>query len=249
MESRVHILSIAGFDPSAGAGLLADIKTFEQIRCYGLSVCTANTIQNDVSFKACHWVEISIIKSQIDSLFERFKIDYAKIGIVENWLVLKELVDALLDNNPKIKIVLDPILKSSSDFDFHASQSIHLDEVLDKIYLLTPNYLEIQQLYADKNREESIQHIMAKTNLFLKGGHRPENVGVDELFTVQNTTHTFQPTAANCTTKHGSGCVLSSAITGYLGMGLGLITACKEGKKYSEGFLCSNTALLGYHNI
>jgi len=55
MKNRPYILTIAGFDPSGGAGLTADIKTFESLKCYGLAVCTANTVQNDTAFSACYW--------------------------------------------------------------------------------------------------------------------------------------------------------------------------------------------------
>ena len=93
MKTRPNILTIAGFDPSNGAGLTADIKTFEALKCYGLAVCTANTVQNDIEFKDCHWISKSVIKKQIEVLFTQFKIDVVKIGIVENWKILSEIVD------------------------------------------------------------------------------------------------------------------------------------------------------------
>ena len=82
MSKRPYILSIAGFDPSNGAGFVADVKTFEALKCYGLSVCTANTIQNDVEFTNCYWTPIDIIKKQIEILFNRFKIDVVKICLL-----------------------------------------------------------------------------------------------------------------------------------------------------------------------
>ena len=121
MKKRPYVLTIAGFDPSGGAGLIADIKTFEALKVYGLSVCTANTIQNDIDFKSCYWVDIEIIKHQIAILFDRFRIDYVKIGIIKNWEILNTIIDLLLRKNAEIKIVLDPVLRSSSNFDFHAS--------------------------------------------------------------------------------------------------------------------------------
>ena len=93
MRKRPNILTIAGFDPSNGAGLTADVKTFETLKCYGLSVCTANTIQDDSEFKACHWMPVEVILDQIEVLFKRFQINYVKIGIVENWETLSLLVE------------------------------------------------------------------------------------------------------------------------------------------------------------
>lgn len=247
MKKRPNILTIAGFDPSNGAGLTADIKTFEQLKCYGFAVCSANTIQNDITFTSCHWTSIEIIKSQIEVLFNRFNIDFVKIGIVENWVVLDELITLLLAKNSNIKIVLDPVLKSSSSFTFHTSNVTLLDEILDKIYLLIPNYEEIEQLYTHKSIEETIQHISSKTNLFLKGGHRPEAIGLDQLFTKNGKQFSFQPKGNNISEKHGSGCVLSSAITGYLALEFPLAKACIKGKRYTEKVLSSNKTLLGYH--
>jgi hydroxymethylpyrimidine/phosphomethylpyrimidine kinase len=248
LKKRPSILTIAGFDPSNGAGLTADIKTFEALKCYGLSVCTANTIQNDIEFKTCHWTEIILILNQMEILFNRFEINYVKIGIVENWEILSIIINRLQELNPEIKIVLDPVLKSSSDFSFHSNNSEKLDDILSKIYLLTPNYNEIQQLYPEKDIEETIAYISSKTNLFLKGGHRTDKIGRDVLYITNKKQFTLNPKSFNCSEKHGSGCVLSSAITSYLALGFPLLKACKEGKRYTEKFLNSNKSLLGFHS-
>ncbi|WP_282085503.1 hydroxymethylpyrimidine/phosphomethylpyrimidine kinase [Aquimarina algiphila] len=258
MKNRPYILTIAGFDPSGGAGLVADVKTIEAIKGYGLAVCTANTIQNDIELKTCYWVDVEVIKHQIEILFDRFTIEFVKIGIVQNWNVLNEIIDVLIEKNKKIKIVLDPILKSSSDFDFHKSNNDSSDldvkqnnfeQILEKIYLLTPNYQEIEKLYTDKTIEETIVHISNKTNLFLKGGHREENVGKDELYTRKGKRFTLNAKEQNVSEKHGSGCVLSSAVTTYLGLGFPLLKACFRAKRYTEKVLSSNDTLLGYHRV
>lgn len=251
MQNRPNVLTIAGFDPSSGAGLTADIKTFEALKCYGIAVCTANTIQNDKDFEICHWIEEQIIKDQIEVLLKRFKIDYVKIGIIQNWKVLLDIIDFLLEKNSNMKIVLDPVLKSSSAYDFHELSIVarEFEEILDKIYLLTPNYSEIKAFYPDKTIKETIQHISNKTNVLLKGGHREEMLGKDELFTKQGTYFVLNPKNKNMTEKHGSGCVLSSAITAYLSQGFPLLKSCYRGKRYIEKVLSSNTSLLGYHKF
>ena len=248
MKKRPYILTIAGLDPSSGAGLTADVKTFETLKCYGLSVCTANTVQNDTDFEACHWMTSDVILEQLNILFKRFQIDYVKIGIVENWNVLSLIVDELLELNPKIKIVLDPVLSSSSKFDFHNSNTEILDKLLPKIYMLTPNYNEIKQLYFELNLQDAIKHISSKTNLLLKGGHHPDKLGQDVLFTLKGKQCNLNPKFSDCSEKHGSGCVLSSAITSYLALGFPLLKACYRGKRYTEKFLSSNKSLLGFHS-
>ncbi|MFS4455961.1 hydroxymethylpyrimidine/phosphomethylpyrimidine kinase [Maribacter sp. 2304DJ31-5] len=247
IADRPYVLTIAGFDPSGGAGLTSDIKTFEALKCYGLAVCTANTIQNDIEFTTCHWTTTNIIIAQLDILFKRFEINVVKIGIVKNWQVLSEIITTLLHYNPNIKIILDPVLRSSSNFEFHASDENILDEILDKLHLLTPNFQEIKQLYHHKNTDETIQHISSKTNLLLKGGHRPDNLGQDVLVTLNGKQYDLNPGAINHKEKHGSGCVLSSAISSHLALGEPLLTACSNGKRYTEQFLSSCKHLLGYH--
>ncbi|WP_025742753.1 hydroxymethylpyrimidine/phosphomethylpyrimidine kinase [Aquimarina pacifica] len=259
MKTRPNILTIAGFDPSSGAGFTADIKTIEALKGYGLAVCSANTIQNDMLFETCHWTPIEVIKNQIDILFDRFTIDVVKIGIVQNWFVLNEIIDRLLQKSKDIKIVLDPVLTASSNYNFHNKEVLtktqqlksqdHFDQILDKIYLLTPNYKEIEQLYTDKTIEETITYISSKTNLFLKGGHRKDTIGKDELFTKKGKHFILNPKGENNYEKHGSGCVLSSAITTYLGRELPLLQACYRAKRYTEKVLSSNKTLLGYHRI
>lgn len=247
MKQRPYILTIAGFDPSGGAGLVADVKTFEALKCQGLSVCTANTVQNDIAFEACHWVDVEVIKSQVSILFDRFEINFVKIGIVENWKVLSEIVDLLVEKNPKIKIILDPVLKSSSNFEFHTSDDKEMDSLLSKLFLITPNYDEIQQLYANKAIDEVIAHISKSTNLYLKGGHNEEAVGKDHLYLTNGKHFIFNPKEKNISEKHGSGCVLSSAIAAHLARQFPIMKACFRGKRYVEKVMSSNKTLLGYH--
>lgn len=247
MKQRPYILSIAGFDPSGGAGLTADLKTFEQLKCYGVAACTANTVQDDTCFSACYWSPVAVIIDQLTKLLTRFPIRFVKIGVVENWQVLLEIVRFLHRQKPGIRIILDPVLRSSSDFQFHHSVAAPLDELLPQLYLITPNLLEMEKLYPDRDVAETATHLAARTNLLLKGGHDPALTGRDVLYCPDGSRFTLQPKRRDCTEKHGSGCVLSSAITGYLAKGYPLLKAVYRGKRYTEKFLASTPGLLGYH--
>ncbi len=253
MKIRPKVITIAGLDPSGGAGILADIKTFETLKCYGLAVCTANTTQSDITFENCHWVDVEVIKDQIQILFERFEINFVKIGIVQNWSILNQIIDFLLLKNKAIKIILDPILKSSSAFEFHNSNTWNIginsdfDDVLDKIHLITPNYHEVEKLFFDKSIQDTIDYIRSKTNLLLKGGHNKNAIGKDELYSKGGEKYILNPKGHNISQKHGSGCVLSSAILSYQALGFSLLKSCYRGKRYTEKFLSSNNSLLGYH--
>lgn len=247
---RPYILTIAGFDPSSGAGLTADIKTMEALKCYGLGVCTSNTVQNDIVFEACHWSSIDQIKAQIGLLFDRFKIDIVKIGIVENWLVLNKVIDILIERNCSIRIILDPIIRSSTSYDFNKMEQqnmILFEEILKKIYLITPNYDEVKSLYKKLEVDDTINKIQTMTNILLKGGHRSD-IGVDDLYQKNGKHYKFKPNDVNVSDKHGSGCVLSSAICCFLAFGNSLNKSCEKGKNYTERFLASNNSLLGFHS-
>ncbi|OEI81534.1 hydroxymethylpyrimidine/phosphomethylpyrimidine kinase [Formosa algae] len=243
------ILTIAGLDPSSGAGITSDIKTFEAHGLYGLSVCTAVTVQNDINFKDCVWIESHIIIKQIETLFERFSIGVVKIGIIESWSVLSKVTETVVRLNPNIKIILDPILKASSGFEFHESTDIDVfSAILEKCYFITPNYNEIQNLFPRKTISETIAFISAQTNIYLKGGHRNDKKGWDEIYHSGIVQINFKPGPHAVHDKHGSGCVLSAALASYVAKQLPLEDACKLAKQYAEYFLSSNNSLLGTHN-
>ncbi len=250
MKNRPNILAIAGFDPSAGAGLLADIKTIEALKCYGMSVCTANTIQTDQEFVACHWIDSVVILKQLETLLHRVTFDVVKIGIIQDWEILLEIIGLLKKVNPSVRVVWDPVLSSSTNFSFHEKHSAkQIEQVLDAVYLVTPNYIELQQLLPEETMEETLNNIQKRTNLYLKGGHRPDVIGKDELFAKEANIYTLNPKMKGCTEKHGSGCVLSSAIAAYLALDFPLLKACYRAKRYTEKVLVSNKGLLGYHRI
>jgi hydroxymethylpyrimidine/phosphomethylpyrimidine kinase len=249
LSAHQYILTIAGFDPSSGAGLTSDIKTFQAHGLYGLSVCTAVTVQNDVDFFESHWMETEVVVNQIDVLFQRFSIDYVKIGIVKNWLSLSQIISKLKVLNPSVKIVLDPVLKASAGFDFHEQEMMNFfDGILSQLTLITPNYEEIKALYPNRSIDETIEHISSKTNLYLKGGHRSDKVGLDQLFYNKIVQLNIEPGINNVSSKHGSGCVLSSVLASNLALGYSLTESAQLSKKYIEQFLSSNTTLLGTHS-
>ncbi|TLP77263.1 hydroxymethylpyrimidine/phosphomethylpyrimidine kinase [Maribacter sp. ACAM166] len=248
MNNLKTILTIAGHDPCAGAGITSDVKTFDAHGLHGLSVCTAITIQNDIEFKQCSWIPVETILSQIQIVFERFEINTVKIGIVESWQTLRLIVEKLHAINPKVKIVLDPIIKASAGFDFHQSEDQNiLEAIWSKCYIITPNYDEIQSLYPQMTIEDTLEHIGSFTNIYLKGGHRKDKKGYDELYYSQIVMVNIPPFTTEVLEKHGSGCVLSSALASNIDMEVELEDACRNAKKYTEHYLNSHPSLLGIH--
>jgi hydroxymethylpyrimidine/phosphomethylpyrimidine kinase len=249
-ENRPIVLTIAGFDPSGGAGVLADIKTFEQHKVYGLAINTANTIQTENEFQRIQWTPIDFVVESIITLLNNYPVTVVKIGIVPSLSYLNEIIFFLKKHSPTIKIIWDPILKSSSEFNFLtlSSQQILID-ILSQIDLITPNFDEIRKFNLEEKNTSTIASSYSKyCSVLLKGGHNPTETGVDYLFT-QKEVFRLMPKEALLFEKHGSGCVLSSAITANFAMGQTLKTACENAKIYTENYLLSNSTKLGFHYV
>lgn len=248
-DNRPYVLSIAGFDPSAGAGVLSDIKCFEQHEVYGFGICTALTVQTDASFISCDWMDASQIIAQLKPLMEKFAIGACKIGLIKDSAVLLEVASYIRSVNQNIKIVLDPVLKSSSGFLFHHWELSGLTAVLSQLDLITPNYQEMQRMGNSENVEEMASIWSAYCPVLLKGGHNNNAPGTDFLFRAEKASLAFPGNGENVYQKHGSGCVLSASITANLAHGFPLDEACRKAKHYTEIFLKSNESLLGYQSL
>jgi len=247
-ENRPYVLSIAGFDPSAGAGILADIKTIENNEAYGLGVISALTYQNDNAFEKVEWMSVSQIIEQLEVLQKRFSFEYIKIGLIQNLEILNQLISYLISHISYLKIIWDPILKASAGFEFHKKVNLKLlEDICKQLYLITPNINEACELGRFNNAQQNAEYLSSFCNVYLKGGHDEENTGRDILFLKNKKQLVFEASQKNISPKHGSGCVLSSAITANLAKGMNIENACAEGKKYVSAFLASNDSLLGYH--
>jgi len=247
LANRPYAISIAGFDPSAGAGVLADVKCFEQHHVYGFGICSALTVQTDSEFLKNDWLDSSQIIAQLEPLMARFKVSACKIGLIKDISVLHEVVCFLKSKSTDLKVIVDPVLKASSGYEFHdwANGMQALAPVLQQIDLITPNYHEMLSL---GGQIETISHWAQSCPVLLKGGHNIAFRGTDYLH-AQDSIYEFSPGAAEVHQKHGSGCVLSTAIAANMALGYPLKQACRNAKLYIEKFLNSNNTLLGYHSL
>lgn len=248
--SREAVLSIAGFDPCGGAGVLADIKAFEQIGVYGCGITTSITYQNDIHFEGLHWLPFPEIEKQFKPLAERFLFHYVKIGLIENLEVLQQCIDMLKNHNPEIKIIWDPILKASAGFEFHSDfDKLRLNELLESLYLVTPNREEIFKLNPGKNDETGAEDLAEFCNVLLKGGHADDAEAADILFLKGNKgKHIFYGKREENISKHGSGCVLSAVLSGFMQKTGSLLESCSLAKDYTFQFLKSAEGRLGFHH-
>ncbi|KRB54405.1 hydroxymethylpyrimidine/phosphomethylpyrimidine kinase [Flavobacterium sp. Root186] len=248
-ENRPFVLTIAGLDPSGGAGILADIKTFEQHKVSGFAISTANTIQTENTFYEVQWTDLSFVIRSIETFFLNYKISAVKIGIVSSLHDLSRIVSTIKLLSPSTKIVWDPVLKSTTKFEFTVIKDYSdLHKILSKIDLITPNYNEIEVLFPGFISKNLRPQNEISTHILLKGGHNKSAIGTDLLF-FKNEIFDLLPTHKKCFEKHGSGCVLSAAIASNLALNHNITEACKNAKTYIENYLSSSSTLIGYHYV
>jgi hydroxymethylpyrimidine/phosphomethylpyrimidine kinase len=247
MTKKPYVLSIAGYDPSAGAGVLSDVKTFEAIGVYGLAIATCITYQNDSEFGGVHWLSKKKIKNQLYLLLPAYDIKYVKIGLIRNTALLSEIIELLISFKKDIQIVWDPVGKASAGFSFHRKLSEkNLHHIYNSIEFITPNYDEIEMLTQETDRKKGAAAIAKYCNVFLKGGHSEASPGTDHIW-LKRKPYTLPPQSVSKFGKHGTGCVLSSALAAYLALGKTPLKACRLAKDYTLDFINSNESNLGYH--
>lgn len=243
-DERPLVLSIAGYDPTGGAGVLADIKTLEQFRVQGMAVLTAHTLQTADALMDITWYRLPTVIKAVSTLMSAYAFPVVKIGIVPDSEFLDAILQVVRQYNPEAFIIWDPVIRSSSGFRFFREESLQeLSPLLDMIQLLTPNYPEYKLLQHYGLFDPAYEKQGA---VLLKGGHRNDRTGTDILMERESCT-VFPPWNTALHPKHGSGCILSAAIAGRMAWGAPLHDAIRSAKNYVERVLNSNTSLLGYH--
>ncbi|SMG31592.1 hydroxymethylpyrimidine/phosphomethylpyrimidine kinase [Sphingobacterium psychroaquaticum] len=249
LQDYPFVLNIAGFDPSAGAGILADIKTCEQIGVYGLGILTCNTLQTEHQFHKLDWMPMQQIATAIDTMCRQYPIEAVKIGVVKDMFQLEAIIQNVRTHLPNTFIIWDPILRATTGANFFQKDSLS-EKVLVDLDLITPNYHEITAFLArGEDIESGCKRIAKSCALLLKGGHHPTAPGLDQLF-YRSKVWKYPPHTTLLTyPKHGSGCVLSAAIAAYIAQGYDVGEACGRAKGYTADFLASNHTLLGNHYV
>ncbi|MGB0870406.1 MAG: hydroxymethylpyrimidine/phosphomethylpyrimidine kinase [Flavobacteriales bacterium] len=244
---REKVLTIAGFDPSGGAGILADIKAFEENKCLGMAVQTAFTIQNEVEVEDVFWHADTKVEAQIKILAKTNQFDAIKIGICKDFEKFIQILNWCHQYFPKAKVIWDPILKSSSGFDFIGN--LNADDIpWTKIDWITPNWTEAKAIFnlEDESLIKGIQKLNLPTKILVKGGHNPKKDGRDHLITNGNI-YPFKAKRQIEYQKHGSGCIFSASLTAMVARHFPDIKAVLKSKKYTLNCLESNSSLLAYH--
>lgn len=240
-----NVLSIAGSDPSAGAGIQADLKTFAALGCYGLCAITALTVQNTQGVFDVSVLPADLVGAQIDALFADSAIKAVKIGMLGSVEIAEVVADRLARYQPSF-VVLDPVLASSSGA---ALATGHLAKALvarlaPHVTLVTPNLMEAAAL-ADTEMPRTAEEMKAVaeklhrrgfTAVLVKGGHAVGDSADDILFDGRDH-QTFSLPRLGTRNTHGTGCTLSSAIAAYLAHGHALAESVAAAKFYLQGAL------------
>ncbi len=231
-------LTIAGFDPSGGAGIQADIKTFKEHGIYGLSAPTAITVQDSTGVKALFPIQVGELSEVISTLFEDFDIKGIKIGMLATCENIRS-VARLLDAYRPIHIVVDPVFSSSNGYPLLEDKGVDLfiKTILPLTYLITPNILEASMITGSpvegrKDMERAALEIkgLGARNVLVKGGHL-KGIPVD-ILCGDDGISCFEAERIEKSPIHGTGCVLSSAITANLVNGYPLKEAVYRGREF-----------------
>ena len=235
-----NALSIAGSDPSGGAGIQADLKVFSAHNIYGMAAITALTAQNTKGVSAIKTLSADFVVEQIKLVFADIRVDAVKIGMIAN-AEIAEAVASTLSEVQANNIVLDPVMIAKGGAPLLAEEAMECmrDMLLPLADILTPNLPEAAALLGEpeaRNREDMLGQAKAllglgARNIYLKGGHFKSDESPDLLLTPE-AEHWLESRRINTKNTHGTGCSLSASIAAKKASGVSHIDAAVAAKKY-----------------
>jgi len=244
------VLTIAGFDPSSGAGVTADIKTIAAHRCYGVSAITALTVQSTAGVRGVVPVDPKLLALTLEELQMDVKVSAVHIGMLGSSEIVSVVADFLNDarlNN----VVLDPVFKSSSGAALLDEPGVELiiQRLLRLADVITPNVdeaaaltgFEVKDLAQMKRAAERLHEIGAKS-VVVTGGHLSR--AIDVLSVKGDQVQTYRADRMNSPNTHGTGCAFSTAIACQLALGQSLPMAVLLAKAYVLAAI-KNSYLIG----
>jgi hydroxymethylpyrimidine/phosphomethylpyrimidine kinase len=243
MQNAMKVaLTIAGSDGCGGAGIQADLKTFQALGVYGLSAVTAVTVQNTQRVYAIEEINPKIVHDQITSLFDDIQIDAIKIGMASSVAIVDAIAGALaeVDRPP---VVLDPVMISKSGCALlkeNARQAL-VEKLFPLAEVVTPNIHEAEALVGypitdEKGMEDAARQILdlGAAKVVVKGGHMAGDQATDLAYDGAAFRRVSSPRKETVNT-HGTGCTFSSAIAAYIAKGQPFFDAVELAKTYITG--------------
>lgn len=242
MKQYTRALTIAGSDPSGGAGIQADLKTFSALGVYGMSAIVAVVDENTVGVTGVHPIPVQFVTGQIRSCLDDIGADAVKIGMLHS----SELIHAVRDtlaNYSITNIVLDPVMVATSGDPLLEREAVDTlrDELIPTATVITPNIDEAEILLNAKINSQDELPDMARElgklgpnlSVLLKAGHLEGDTLTDIFY--NGTTGKLIPLKSKkiaTVNTHGTGCTLSSAIATYLALGRDVLDATMRGKLF-----------------
>ncbi len=232
------VLTIAGSDPSGGAGLQLDLKVFADHGVYGAAAVTALTVQDTLGVHRVQAVEPELVSQQIEAVLGDLPVAAVKIGMLGELGVVQAVARALVALPAGLPVVLDPVLRSSSGKPLleEAAVDALVGGLLPRLRLLTPNLDEYELLDASVGglrahcREQGVA-------LLVKGGHGHGDRLVDRLWLADGALCELGHERVDTPNTHGTGCALSSAIAARLARGCSVVQAVRGGVDYLQALL------------
>jgi hydroxymethylpyrimidine/phosphomethylpyrimidine kinase len=235
-----NVLSIAGSDPSGGAGIQADLKTIAALGGYGMAAITALTAQNTQGVSGVHVPPVDFIGAQIDAIFADIEVHAVKIGMLATGDIARKVAERLAAHGAH-NIVLDPVLVATSGDALGAPDVVEamLAALFPLATLVTPNLPEAARLSGttlaagvDAQQALALQLAQSTKAVLVKGGHAAGSEAIDILALPNGQVQTFRAPWVMTNNTHGTGCTLSSAIATRLAQGADLTQAVSDAKAY-----------------
>lgn len=240
------VLTIAGFDPSSGAGVTADLMVFRAHGLFGLSCITGLTVQSTQGVRSSHPVAAVVVRETLDCLWDDLPVDGIKIGMLataENVAAVADFLAQMRKRKAGVAVVLDPVLVSSSGRELLDARGVEglRERLLPLVDWVTPNLDELAVLSGRRVRERddlpeaarALQRASRGLNVFATGGHLA--VPDDFVLTSEGRMRWLAGERVETTSTHGTGCALSSALL--CGLVRGDVDAPLAAKEYVAGAL------------
>ncbi|MDC0073697.1 bifunctional hydroxymethylpyrimidine kinase/phosphomethylpyrimidine kinase [Alphaproteobacteria bacterium] len=231
-----RILSIAGTDPSGGAGIQADIKTISALNAYAMTVITALVAQNTCGVSSIVEIDSNFVEEQIDCVLNDIGVDAIKIGMLHSVDIINSVEKKIKTQSNLIPVVLDPVMFAKSGDSLLENNACNalIDLMIPISTIVTPNNPEAERIVGNKinNEAEAIEAgkkiiSMGAKSVLMKGGHREGDL-VKDILVYSNGLEIIESKRQESNNTHGTGCTLSSALATGLGQNLNILDATKK---------------------
>ncbi|MDG5786050.1 bifunctional hydroxymethylpyrimidine kinase/phosphomethylpyrimidine kinase [Evansella sp. AB-P1] len=248
-------LTIAGSDSGGGAGIQADLKTFQELKVFGMSAITAITAQNTLGVQGVYPVDVEGLRQQITSVAEDIGVDAVKTGMLFDEDRIRVVAEKIRFYKWK-NVVVDPVMiaKGGASLLTENSTNALIDELLPLATVATPNIPEAEAITRRKittidDRKKAAQDFlsMGVDSVVIKGGHDADNNNTIDLYFDGKNYHYFEYPRVDTKNTHGTGCSFASAVTAELAKGCTLLEAIRNAKEFIHFAILHSLNIGGGH--